>query len=96
MNDSGIEVSTVVSGLAGVLATVLGWIGIRLHGRVDKLSADAIRREEFDNVIGEFRAQQEQNREERREMHKENQRELREINTAIRDLLKANYGSNSR
>ena len=61
--------------LLGVLMAVLGWLGKRLHDKVER----SVSRAEFRTALEEFRK-------ERREMHKENKGTLDRIHQRVDQL----------
>lgn len=76
--------------MSGILITILGWLGIRVHSKQDKLEArlnkhevllpdQYVKRDEFKTVIESFTR-------ERREMHAENKETLERIHERVDDL----------
>ena len=76
--------------IQGVLVTLLGWMGIRIHRKQDHLEARMtaheillpehyVKRDEFKNVIEAFRT-------ERKEMHAENKETLERIHERVDEL----------
>lgn len=61
--------------VAGVAVILFGWIGKRLHDRVDR----CVTREELSDAIKEMR-------QERRDMHTENRDTLNRIHSRVDDL----------
>lgn len=83
---------TILSGLGTLLTGVLGYFGIRLHNKVDKLETDAkteagerITRTELMGHMDILRADNARLREDRERMHGENQAILKVISNKLDD-----------
>lgn len=65
---------------SGVAVILFGWIGKRLHDRVDTLEKDSVSREELNETL-------EQMRSDRERMHKENREDLHYIRGRVDTLI---------
>lgn len=65
---------------SGVAVILFGWLGKRLHDRVDTLERDKVAREELNATLERMHADRER-------MHKENREDLHYIRRRVDDLI---------
>ncbi|HSV90934.1 MAG TPA: hypothetical protein VLH80_07525 [Nitrospiraceae bacterium] len=77
------SVGSIMQWLTALITTLLGFIGVRLHNRLDKLQEEAVKLQEKAVTRTELKEIQDQNRADRAALHTENTARLERIETKI-------------